>query len=398
MQFATLQAISRFKIPGVAMARTALAMMLSLVLLTFVTPPALAKAHAKQTSKKTAVAKAPAGKRPVAAGKQAARPSARAAVKTKGRVASLVAEEKLVSKVVVHGRRGRQLVYQRIAPVPVLPVVPPVMTAGDLAGLNLTRDPLDLKSNAALVLDQSTAEVLFEKNSQVALPIASITKLMTSLVVVEANQNMDEPIAVTDEDVDREKFSHSRLRVGSQLTRTNMLHIALMSSENRAASALGRSYPGGLPAFVAAMNAKARALGMVSTHYVDSTGLSSNNVSTARDLAKLVIAAHQHPLIRQYSTDSKYAVEPGGPMLQYRNSNHLVDNPDWQIGLQKTGYISEAGRCLVMQTQIEGRPIVMVFLDSKGKSSRLADAGRIRKWLENAHPTAIGRTVTAQSS
>jgi D-alanyl-D-alanine endopeptidase (penicillin-binding protein 7) len=398
MQFATLQAISRFKIPGVAMARTALAMMLSLVLLTFVTPPALAKAHAKQTSKKTTVAKAPAGKRPVAAGKQAARPSARAAVKTKGRVASLVAEEKLVPKVVVHGRRGRQLVYQRIAPVPVLPVVPPVMTAGDLAGLNLTRDPLDLKSNAALVLDQSTAEVLFEKNSQVALPIASITKLMTSLVVVEANQNMDEPIAVTDEDVDREKFSHSRLRVGSQLTRTNMLHIALMSSENRAASALGRSYPGGLPAFVAAMNAKARALGMVSTHYVDSTGLSSNNVSTARDLAKLVIAAHQHPLIRQYSTDSKYAVEPGGPMLQYRNSNHLVDNPDWQIGLQKTGYISEAGRCLVMQTQIEGRPIVMVFLDSKGKSSRLADAGRIRKWLENAHPTAIGRTVTAQSS
>ena len=309
----------------------------------------------------------------------------------------MVAEERLLPKV-VRGRRGRQLVYQRIAPMPVLPVVPPVMTAGDLAGLNLTRDPLDLKSNAALVLDQSSAEVLFEKNSQVALPIASITKLMTSLVVVEANQSMDEPITVTNEDIDREKFSHSRLRIGSQLTRSNMLHIALMSSENRAASALGRSYPGGLPAFVAAMNARARALGMVSTHYVDSTGLSSNNVSTARDLAKLVIAAHQHPLIRQFSTDSKYAVEPGGPMLQYRNSNHLVDNPDWQIGLQKTGYISEAGRCLVMQTQIEGRPIVMVFLDSKGKSSRLADAGRIRKWLENIRPTALGRTVTAQSS
>jgi D-alanyl-D-alanine endopeptidase (penicillin-binding protein 7) len=380
------------------MARTTLAMMLSLVLLMFVTPPALAKANSKQSSKKTAVAKAPAGKRQAAAaGKHAAKPAARTAARTRGRVAPLVAEERLVPKV-VRGRRGRQLVYQRIAPLPVLPVVPPVMTAGDLAGLNLTRDPLDLKSNAALVLDQSTAEVLFEKNSQVALPIASITKLMTSVVVVEANQNMDELITVTDEDVDREKFSHSRLRVGSQLTRTNMLHIALMSSENRAASALGRNYPGGLPAFVAAMNAKARALGMVSTHYVDSTGLSSNNVSTARDLARLVVAAHQHPLIRQYSTDSKYAVEPGGPMLQYRNSNHLVDNPDWQIGLQKTGYISEAGRCLVMQTQIEGRPIVMVFLDSKGKSSRLADAGRIRKWLENARPTALGRTVTAQSS
>ena len=380
------------------MARTALAMMLSLVLLMFVTPSALAKANSKQTSKKTAVAKASAGKRAAAPGKQAAaKPAARGSTRTKGRAAALVAEEKRVSRA-GRGTRGRKIVHERIAPLPVLPVVPPVMTAGDLAGLNLTRDPLDLKSNAALVLDQSTAEVLFEKNSQVALPIASITKLMTSVVVVEANQNMEEPITVTNEDVDREKFSHSRLRVGSQLTRANMLHIALMSSENRAASALGRSYPGGLPAFVAAMNAKARALGMTNTHYVDSTGLSSNNVSTARDLAKLVIAAHQHPLIRQYSTDSKYAVEPGGPMLQYRNSNHLVDNPDWQIGLQKTGYISEAGRCLVMQTQIEGRPIVMVFLDSKGKSSRLADAGRIRKWLENVRPTALGRTVTAQSS
>ena len=382
------------------MARTALAMMLSLMLLVFLTPPALAKANSKHTTKKSTVATAPAAKKAGARtvfAKSAVKPAFRNAGKARHRVASLVSQEKLVRKE-VRGKRGRELVYQRVAPLPLLPVVPPVMTAGDLAGLNLTRDPLDLKSNAALVLDQSTAEVLFEKNSQVALPIASITKLMTSLVVVEANQNMEEPISVTDEDIDREKFSHSRLRVGSQLTRTNMLHIALMSSENRAASALGRNYPGGLPAFVAAMNAKARSLGMVSTHYVDSTGLSSSNVSTARDLAKLVVAAHHHPLIRQYSTDSKYAVEPGGPMLQYRNSNHLVDNPDWQIGLQKTGYISEAGRCLVMQTQIEGRPIVMVFLDSKGKTSRLADAGRIRKWLENARPTALGRTVTAQSS
>ncbi|MET0964636.1 MAG: D-alanyl-D-alanine endopeptidase [Noviherbaspirillum sp.] len=380
------------------MARTALAMMLSLILLVFVTPPALAKAEPKQTARKAVAAKAAAAKKPVAraAGKAAARPAASRAAAPKRRVGSLVAKEKLVQKV-VRGKRGRELVYQRVAPLPAVPVVPPVMTAGDLAGLNLTRDPLDLKSNAALVLDQSTAEVLFEKNAQVALPIASITKLMTSLVVVEANQKMDEPITVTDEDIDREKFSHSRLRIGSQLTRANMLHIALMSSENRAASALGRSYPGGLPAFVAAMNARARTLGMTNTHYVDSTGLSSGNISTARDLAKLVIAAHQHPLIRQFSTDSKYAVEPGGPMLQYRNSNHLVDNPDWQIGLQKTGYISEAGRCLVMQTQIEGRPIVMVFLDSKGKSSRLADAGRIRKWLENARPTALSRTVTVQN-
>jgi D-alanyl-D-alanine endopeptidase (penicillin-binding protein 7) len=290
------------------------------------------------------------------------------------------------------------MVYRRVASMPTIPAVPPVMSAGDLAGLNLTRDPLDLKSSVALVLDQSNSEVLFEKNSQVALPIASITKLMTSLVVVEAHQNMDEVLNVTDEDVDKEKNSHSRLRVGSQLTRANMLHIALMSSENRAASALGRHYPGGISGFVSAMNAKAKALGMVNTHYVDSTGLSRNNIASARDLAKLVIAAHQHPIIRQYSTDSKYAVEPGGPVLQYKNSNHLVANPDWEIGLQKTGYISEAGRCLVMQTRIEGRPIVMVFLDSKGKQSRLADAGRIRKWLEAVKMPTMSRVAATPQS
>ena len=382
------------------MARTALAMMLSVLLSVVVASPALAKSAPREPAKKAATVKkqvAKSGSKSLRKSVVKASPEAKEG-RTKGKVAPLVAQEKLVRKV-SRGKQGRrEVVYQRVAPTPAVPLVPPVMTAGDLAGLNLTRDPLDLKSNAALVIDQSTAEVLFEKNAQIALPIASITKLMTSLVVVEANQNMDELIAVTEEDVDREKFSHSRLRVGSQLTRANMLHIALMSSENRAASALGRSYPGGLPAFVAAMNAKARSLGMVNTHYVDSTGLSSSNVSTARDLAKLVIAAHHHPIIRQYSTDSKYAVEPGGPMLQYRNSNNLVDNPDWQIGLQKTGYISEAGRCLVMQARIEGRPVVMVFLDSKGKSSRLADAGRIRKWLENARPTALGRTITAQSS
>lgn len=289
-------------------------------------------------------------------------------------------------------------VYRRVAYMPMIPAVPPVLSAGDLAGLNLTRDPLELKSSVALVLDQSNSEVLFEKNSLVALPIASITKLMTSLVVVESHQDMDEVLNVTEEDIDKEKNSHSRLRIGSQLTRANMLHIALMSSENRAASALGRHYPGGINAFVGAMNAKAKMLGMVHTRYVDSTGLSRNNVASARDLAKLVIAAHQHPIIRQYSTDSKYAVEPGGPMLQYKNSNQLVANPEWEIGLQKTGYISEAGRCLVMQARIEGRPIVMVFLDSKGKQSRLADAGRIRKWLEAIKMPAISHTAAAPQS
>jgi D-alanyl-D-alanine endopeptidase (penicillin-binding protein 7) len=220
---------------------------------------------------------------------------------------------------------------------------------------------------------------------------------MTSLVVVEANQDLDEILTVTEDDVDREKFSHSRLRVGSQLSRSNMLHIALMSSENRAAAALGRHYPGGISAFVAAMNAKAMALGMVGSRFSDSTGLSSSNVSSARDLAKLVMAAYQHPLIRQYSTDSRYVVDPGGRMLQYRNSNGLIENPDWEIGLQKTGYISEAGRCLVMQVHVSGRPVVMIFLDSKSKQSRLADAGRIRKWLENRGASAMSLRASNRS-
>ena len=292
----------------------------------------------------------------------------------------------------------RRVSYQRIAFAPAIPAVPPVISAGDQAGLNLTRDPLDLKSSVALVLDQSSSQVLFEKNSSVALPIASITKLMTALVVVEAKQNMDEVLEVTNDDVDHEKNSTSRLSVGSQLSRTNMLHIALMSSENRAASALGRSYPGGLPAFVVAMNAKAHALGMSDTHYVEPTGLSSHNVASARDLAKLVVAAHEYPILRQFSTDTKYIVDTGRRSLQYSNSNHLVANPGWEIGLQKTGYINEAGRCLVMLAKIEGRPIVMVFLDSKGKQSRLADAGRIRKWLEALKPRAtqsVLQTVSA---
>lgn len=309
-----------------------------------------------------------------------------------GAGASLDVHEKLVRKVAyVHGKR--KVVYQRVALGPVIPAVPPVLTMGDIAGLNLTRDPLDLKSSVALVMDQSSSKVLFEKNSSVALPIASITKLMTSVIVVEAQQNMDELLEITEQDVDREKNTGSRLRVGAQLTRANMLHIALMSSENRAASALGRNYPGGLPAFVVAMNAKAKALGMLDTRYVDSNGLSSRNVASAHDLAKLVIAAQKYPIICQYSTDPKYAVETGagGHALQYANTNHLVASPGWEIGLQKTGFINEAGRCLVMQTMIEGRAIVMIFLDSKGKQSRLADAGRIRKWLVGATPQAAVR-------
>lgn len=284
----------------------------------------------------------------------------------------------------VHGkRRGMHRHVLHIA----LPAM--VQSMGDMAGLNLTRDPLDLKSSVALVLDQSSSEVLFEKNANIALPIASITKLMTGLVVVQAHQDMDELLTVTDDDVDREKFSTSRLRVGLQLTRANMLHIALMSSENRAASALGRNYPGGLPAFVAAMNAKAKQLGMLDTHYVDTNGLSKMNVASARDLAKLVMAAHQEPILRQYSTDQKYVVEASGRPMQFGNTNRLVANPGWDIGLQKTGFINEAGRCLVMQAKIDGRAVIMVFLDSKGKQSRTADAGRMRKWLQALKPASV---------
>ncbi len=264
--------------------------------------------------------------------------------------------------------------------------IPDRPSLGDMEGLQFTLDPLALKSNAALVIDQENSQILFAKNAGVSLPIASITKLMTSLVVLEANQDMDELLEVTSADIDTEKGSSSRLRIGAKLKRSDMLHIALMSSENRAASSLGRNYPGGLQACVAAMNAKAISLGMMDTHYVDSTGLSSHNVASAQDLAKLVSAAYSQTLIRQYSTDTKYSVHPGGRALDYFSSNRLTSNSDWEIGLQKTGYISEAGRCLVMQAMIKGRAVVMVFLDSKGKYSRFADAGRIRTWMESFKP------------
>lgn len=257
---------------------------------------------------------------------------------------------------------------------------------GDLQGLRATVDALALQSNVALVIDQENSQVLFQKNADVALPIASITKLMTSLVVLEANQPMDDMLEVSNADIDTEKGSSSRLKIGARLSRADMLHIALMSSENRAASSLGRYYPGGLQACVAAMNAKAQSLGMLDTHYVDTTGLSHYNMASAQDLARLVMAAYGQPMIRQYSTDSRYSVHPGGRMLDYFSSNRLIANADWEIGLQKTGYISEAGRCLVMQAMVAGRAVVMVFLDSKGKYSRFADASRMRKWLESLTP------------
>ncbi len=255
---------------------------------------------------------------------------------------------------------------------------------GQAFGLHAAGDPLELKSSVALVLDQDTNEVLFSKNPQVVLPIASITKLMTALVVTEAKQPLDEVLTIGSEDIDTEKGSRSRLQVGSRLSREQMLHLALMASENRAANALGRHYPGGLQAFVAAMNRKAQALGMKDTRYVEPTGLSSQNQSSATDLAMLVAEVDKHALIRQLSTSPEFAIAIGARNLQFRNTNGLVRSGEWDIGVQKTGYIAEAGRCLVMQAQLSGRKLIMVLLDSAGKYSRIGDAERIRKWLSEA--------------
>ncbi|MEG0316626.1 MAG: D-alanyl-D-alanine endopeptidase [Comamonas sp.] len=254
---------------------------------------------------------------------------------------------------------------------------------GQMAGLHQVSDPLDLKSSVALVLDQDTKEVLLSKNDHAVLPIASITKLMTGLLIAEAKLPMDEMITITQDDVDTEKHSSSRLRVGTQLSRGEMLHLALMSSENRAAHALGRTYPGGLTHFVQLMNNKAKLLGMTETQYVEPTGLSSRNQSSAHDLATLVNVTHANPLMRQYSTSPSYEVAVGNRMLQFNNTNSLVKSDRWDIGLQKTGYISEAGRCLVMQAEVSGRKIIMVFLDSVGKYSRQGDAERVRHWVES---------------
>ncbi len=274
----------------------------------------------------------------------------------------------------VHGHRGavRKVAFQPRRP-----------TVGQAFGLHDTPDALALRSSVAYVVDQNTGESLFDKNSLAVVPIASISKLMTAMVVLDSKSPMTDQIEVTDEDRDYEKGTGSRLSVGSVLSREDMLHIALMASENRAAAALSRYYPGGRPAFIAAMNAKAKSLGMNDTHFENSTGLSSSNVSSARDLVKMVNAAYQYPMIRQFSTDRTYDVNTGKRNLVYNSTNALIrGNGSWDIGLQKTGFINEAGECLVMQATIHGRPMVIVLLDSFGKYSRFADAARLRNWLD----------------
>ena len=249
----------------------------------------------------------------------------------------------------------------------------------------------NLLSQAALILDARSGEPIYAKNANAVTPIASITKLMTAMVVLDAQQNLDQLLTVDVEDLDYLKASRSRLSIGSELSRREMLQLALMSSENRAASTLGRFYPGGLAAAVAAMNAKAKALGMTNTHYVDTTGLSPGNVSTARDLAVLVQTAQRYPLVREYSTQSdQYVQIPAtGQTLHFNNSNALVKSGGWDISLQKTGFIREAGRCVVMLAQIAQRPVVLVLLDSVGKLSRVGDANRVKTWMETGEVLAI---------
>jgi len=258
---------------------------------------------------------------------------------------------------------------------------------------------LKLRSSVVLVVDQNTHEVMAAQNADMVRPIASLTKLMTALVVSEAKLPMDEVIQITRDDIDLEKHSYSRLSVGLKFTRKELLLLALMSSENRAASALGRSYPGGREAFIRAMNAKARQLGMNNTHFVDSSGLSSGNVSTAHDLVKLAQAAYKVPMIRDFSTEVEHTVKSGKRALHYVSSNRLVRaKNDWRIGMQKTGFTNEAGRCLVMQATVNGRPLMMVLLNADSAQTRFADAQRVRNWVEGRHVASTKSTTSNSKS
>ena len=249
--------------------------------------------------------------------------------------------------------------------------------------------PTHLRSASVFVQDAASGETLYAKNHSAVLPIASITKLMTAIVVLDAGLDLQQRVVISGDDYDQLKNTRSRLRAGTVLTRNDMLLLALMSSENRAAAALGRTYPGGTEVFVAAMNAKARELGMTDTRFVDPTGLSSSNVSSAQDLARLVAKAHTYPLIREYSTTTSATVQSfAGRKLAFNNTNGLVRGGQWEIGLSKTGYISEAGRCLVMRVKMASRELNVILLDSWGRLSRIGDANRIRKWLETSAVTS----------
>jgi serine-type D-Ala-D-Ala endopeptidase (penicillin-binding protein 7) len=316
----------------------------------------------------------------------------RSSAKVGAKPAVEVQKRKVAKLEVVSKRKPSLKTVKMTRPVVVIPAKP---SFGEVAGLHAAADPLDLKSSVALVIDQDTREVLFSKNDKAVLPIASLTKLMTGLVISEANLPSDEVVTISQADVDTEKGSRSRLSVGTELSRGELLLLALMASENRAAHALGRSFPGGMPAFVNLMNARARTLGMSNTRFVEPTGLSSDNQSSARDLAILANVAHANPTLRELSTSPGYQVEVGSRLVQFSNTNRLINNPSWDIGLQKTGYISEAGQCLVMQTKVAGRKLIMVFLDSAGRLSRLGDAST--RGTVPVNPAVVAESRSAAS-
>ncbi len=328
---------------------------------------------AKSTSTQAKPVKRPVAKKPVASKAQRAQakaPQKRVVANIRNAPVRTVSKSK-----VPHSSNASSARVVRVA-------TQPRLSNGERMGLRHGSDPLDLNSSVALVIDQETNEVLFSKNDGAVLPIASLTKLMTGLLIAESGLSMDTPITITRGDLDTYKGTGSRLAIGTTLSRGEMMHISLMSSENRAANALGRTYPGGLRKFVQDMNAKARELGMHDTRFVEPTGLSSENKSSARDLATLVSAAYERPMLRDLSTSPGYQLDFGRRSLQYKNSNRLIHNPAWDIGLQKTGYISEAGRCLVMQARVAGREVIMVLLDAAGTMSRNQDAERVRRWVE----------------
>jgi len=252
---------------------------------------------------------------------------------------------------------------------------------------------LKVQSHIALIHDEQTGLSLYNKNAEMVVPIASITKLMTAMVMLDARLPMDEPVSVVEDDLNSIRRARSRLPVGVTLTRSEMLQLALMASENRAALALARSYPGGTAAMVAAMNAKASVLGMQNTRFLDPTGLDSDNVSTAQDLVKMVAAAHSYPVIQQYTTSASHSVEGlKGRTMRFSNTNPLVKSASWDIGVSKTGYITEAGLCLVMEATFNQRPVIIVLLNSWGKRTRVGDANRIKQWMEKVNGQNIQRS------
>lgn len=268
---------------------------------------------------------------------------------------------------------------------------------GHAGSVTQHRSDPELSSSMALIVDESTGEVIYSKNAESRTSIASITKLMTAMITLDALIPLNEKLTISNDDIDRVKGTRSRLNVGARLTRRELLHLALMSSENRAAAALARTYPGGTHAFIAAMNRKAARLGMYNTHFADSSGLRSDNQSTAEDLARMVRAAHTYPIIHELTTAASYDLRM--PIykraralahrklvlrnIAFRNTNKLVNEKDWQIGISKTGFISEAGHCLVMQATIANQKLIIVLLDANGKYTRIDDAVRVKRWLES---------------